>query len=52
MLARTNGFRIRYGFMQRTLDSCKANAMALKMIMMSNSHQDTLEKCRILLMLG
>ncbi len=43
---------MRYEFVNQTLDVHKPNAVALKMIMMLNSHQYILEKCRILITLG
>ena len=46
MLVKTNSFRMRYGFVQQTLDVCKTNAlMILKIIIMLNTHLHILEKC-------
>ena len=52
MLAKINNFRIRYGFIDWILDVHKPNIVTLKMIIMLNFYWHTLEKCRILLMLG
>ena len=52
MLAKINSFKMRYGFVNQILDVHKLNAVALKMMMMSNSHWHILEKCKILLTLG
>ena len=38
VLAKTNSFRIRYGFVDQTLDIRKSNTVVLKMMMMSNFH--------------
>ena len=35
---------MRYRFIERTLNICKANAMVLKMMIMSNSNRHTLKK--------
>ena len=52
MLAKVNSFKMRYGFVDRTLDVYKPNAVALKMIIMSNSYWHILEKWKIVLTLG
>ena len=52
MLSRTKGFKIKYRFVEQTLDVCNANTMVLKMMIMLNSYQYSLKKCKILLKLG
>lgn len=51
VLAKTNSFRIKYKFVQQTLNVYKANLIALKMIIMSNFYKHILKKYRILLKL-
>ena len=38
VLAKTNSFRMRYEFIDQTLDVHKSNTVALKIMIMSNSH--------------
>ena len=44
MLAKSNSFQIRYGFIHRALNINKPNIIALKMIIISSSHAHIFKK--------